>query len=264
MTDRLAYEVHPGTGRFALFLPGTLGTRSNWAVNVPMLAKVCRPVVAELWGHGRSPSPVDLASYEITNYVAAIDHIREELGADDWFVVGQSFGGALGAHLALARPDTVRALVLTNDVMLAGDAAAQLDMRAHLDAWGARYRGPDGAAALRDHPAGPSKSRHVAGLDPRIREAMIGEWAEIDRFALSEFYDRGLPYLGARDRVRYISCPVLVLNGTHEERFGPVAAYLAETIPDVEVVDLACHHVVNSEAWRTFNSFVSAFLRRHG
>ena len=263
MNDRLAYEVHPGSGRHALFLPGTLGTRSNWAPNVPALAKVCRPVVAELWGHGRTATPKDPASYEIANYVAAIDRIREELAADDWFVVGQSFGGALGAHLALARPDTVRALVLTNDVMLAGDHAAQLAMRAHLDEWGARYRGPDGVASLRDHPAGPSKSRHVVDLDPSIRSAMIAEWAEIDRFALSEFYERGLPQLGARDRVHDISCPVLVLNGTHEQRFGPVARYLAESIPDVEVVDVACHHVVNSEAWPTFNLFVSAFLRRH-
>ena len=63
--DRLSYTVHPGEGPYAILIPGTLGTRSNWAPNVAALAKVCRPVVTELWGHGRTPAPKDRGAYEL-------------------------------------------------------------------------------------------------------------------------------------------------------------------------------------------------------
>ena len=261
--DRLSYTVHPGEGPYAILIPGTLGTRSNWAPNVAALAKVCRPVVTELWGHGLTPAPKDRGAYELGAYVDAIDHIRRELGAEDWFVIGQSFGGALGAHLALAHPETVRGLVLTNDVMFAGDRNDQSALRAFLDSWGAKFRQPDGREALRNYPAGPVRAGHTKGLDANIRAAMIAEFDEIDPLALADFYELTLPYLGARDRLAEIAVPVLVVAGVHERRFGPISAHMALTIPNIEVVEVNAGHVVNSEAWRTFNVFVTAFLRRH-
>ena len=55
----------------------------------------------------------------------------------------------------------------------------------------------------------------------------------------------------------------LVVAGVHERRFGPISAHMALTIPNIEVVEVSAGHVVNSEAWRSFNVFVTAFLRRH-
>ena len=70
MTDQhLHAVVHDGDGPFALILHGALGSRSYWDDNLEALKTVCRPVVLELWGHGRSPSPEDPKRYEPEAYV---------------------------------------------------------------------------------------------------------------------------------------------------------------------------------------------------
>ena len=53
------YEVHPGEGPYALFVHGFLSSRAQWLPNLNQLSTVCRPVVVELFGHGRSTSPAE-------------------------------------------------------------------------------------------------------------------------------------------------------------------------------------------------------------
>ena len=59
----LHVDVHPGTGPFLLLVHGFLSGRSQWKLNLAALSEVVQPVVLELWGHGRSPSPEDVARY---------------------------------------------------------------------------------------------------------------------------------------------------------------------------------------------------------
>jgi hypothetical protein len=58
-TMQLYYDVHAGTGPYMLLVHGFLSSRSQWRLNLAALAGVVRPVVVELWGHGRSPAPTD-------------------------------------------------------------------------------------------------------------------------------------------------------------------------------------------------------------
>ncbi|PON15417.1 hypothetical protein C2W62_23895 [Candidatus Entotheonella serta] len=57
------YDIHDGTGPYLLMVHGFLSSRSQWKLNLDALCQVSRPVVVELWGHGRSPSPDDPHCY---------------------------------------------------------------------------------------------------------------------------------------------------------------------------------------------------------
>ena len=113
-TEKLHTVVHDGNGPPALIVHGALGSRSYWDDNVATLAEVCAPVVIELWGHGRSPSPADTNRYRPSGYVAEFERIRCELGASQIWVIGQSMGAALVLHYVLAYAERVIGAVLTN------------------------------------------------------------------------------------------------------------------------------------------------------
>src|SRR5690349_10998236 len=92
---RLHRDVHEGRGPFVLLVHGMLSGRSQWRPNLAAIATVARPVVVELWGHGRSPSPQDPDLYHPDGYVREFERIRVELGIERWLVCGQSLGGSL-------------------------------------------------------------------------------------------------------------------------------------------------------------------------
>src|SRR2546427_30665 len=48
----LYYDVHDGTGPYMLMVHGFLSSRAQWGPNLTALARVARPVVLELCGHG--------------------------------------------------------------------------------------------------------------------------------------------------------------------------------------------------------------------
>src|SRR5262249_31552496 len=121
-TMQLYYDVHAGTGPYVLLVHGFLSSRAQWRLNVAALAGVMRPVVVELWGHGRSPAPADPASYYPEAYITALDQIRVQLGVERWFLCGQSFGAALTLRYALTYPDRVMAQVFTNSSAALADA----------------------------------------------------------------------------------------------------------------------------------------------
>ncbi|MBI5505747.1 MAG: alpha/beta hydrolase, partial [Deltaproteobacteria bacterium] len=98
------WEVCEGRGPFVLLVHGVLSSRAQWSPNLPALQSVARPVIVELWGHGRSPSPSDAARYDPAAYVREFEKIRETLGAQRWLVCGQSLGGALTLRYALDHP----------------------------------------------------------------------------------------------------------------------------------------------------------------
>ena len=83
----LHYEVHPGDGPHLLLVHGMLSGRSHWLPNLRGLREFTTPVVVELFGHGRSPSPEQPERYhsdrmqEIKasyNYGGRADGFREK------------------------------------------------------------------------------------------------------------------------------------------------------------------------------------------
>ena len=77
----LYFDVHDGQGPHLLLVHGFLSSRAHWLLNLDALSTFCRPVVVELLGHARSPTPEDPAPYAPVAYVAEFEAIRETIGA---------------------------------------------------------------------------------------------------------------------------------------------------------------------------------------
>jgi pimeloyl-ACP methyl ester carboxylesterase len=158
--NSLHYEVHDGSGPYLLLVHGILSSRAHWLPNLAALSEVARPVIVELFGHGRSPSPEDPALYTPANYVREFDRIRTALGADPWFVCGQSLGAALTLRYALDRPEVFLGHVFTNsNSALAEDYWAER-VRPVMQAQADRLAA-DGRRALDEHPLNPARSKRL-------------------------------------------------------------------------------------------------------
>jgi 2-succinyl-6-hydroxy-2,4-cyclohexadiene-1-carboxylate synthase len=172
---RLHHAAHPGNGPFLLLVHGMLSGRSLWQPNLAALSAVSRPIVVELWGHGRSPSPDDPACYRPEAYVRAFEELRAELGAERWFVCGQSFGAALTLRYALDHPERVIAQVFTNSASALGDADWVARMRTALPALADEIERGRGAAIERM----PIHPRHAQRIPAEYREAVLADAARV-------------------------------------------------------------------------------------
>ena len=257
--EHLHTVVHDGDGPPALLVHGAIGSRSYWADNIDALSTVCRPVVVELWGHGRSPSPDDPARYEPAAYVEEFEHLRRSLGADRWFTIGQSMGAALTLHYGLAHPERVTAQVITNSSSAFSPAEGWLERHGKVVAPLVDALRAEGIGILRDHWVNPGRSKRISAS---TRALLAQEFDEHEAAGIANSMyttNAGLP-LG--DRVEQVSRPTLLTLGVDEERFLALVP-TARRIPGLEVVELAAAHAVNAHDPEGWNQAVVAYLGRY-
>ncbi|MFN0030422.1 MAG: alpha/beta fold hydrolase [Acidimicrobiales bacterium] len=255
---RLNRVIHEGQGPYALLVHGALGSRSYWAANVWALAEVCRPVVVELWGHGRSPSPTEASWYAPQAYIEQFELLRQELNVSAWVTIGQSMGAALTLRYGLTHPERVLAQVITNSSSAFSQPDAwrrtQLETATPL----AEKVERRGAQILVDSWVNPGRSKRVP---PEIRELLAAEFAEHTGLGIANSLrhtNSGLP-LG--ERLAEVSHPTLMTLGVDEETFLPLMER-ARLIPGLEVAEMAAAHAVNAQAPDAWNRAAVTFLRR--
>jgi pimeloyl-ACP methyl ester carboxylesterase len=255
---KLHHQVHDGSGPFLLLVHGVLSGRAQWQPNLPALSRVARPVVVELWGHGRSPSPEDPQCYEPDAYVDAFDALRAELGAGRWFVCGQSLGAALTLRYTLDRPERVIAHVFTNSISALGDPAwvsrTQAAAPGVADAIEA-----GGVAALERLPIHPA---HAKRLPPAVHRALLEDAARLDPAGVARTFRHTVPESSVRERVAANRVPTLLVYGARETRFAAHREFAEQVIPSIEVVAADAGHAVNLEAAARFDAVTCEFLVR--
>jgi pimeloyl-ACP methyl ester carboxylesterase len=231
----------------------------QWALNVDHLARAFRPVVLELFGHGRSPAPEDPTTYSPEHYCAEFEAIRATLGASDWLVCGQSLGAALTLRYCLDYPDRVIAQVFTNSNSALADEAWRQRVVPLMAAQAQRLR-QEGRSALRDHPLNPARGRR---LPQAAREALIADYDlhSPEGVALTGLHT--VPDSSVRGRAGQLSVPTLLVAGRRETGFAEAQRFAQATIPGLRVVDLDAGHAVNLEAAAEFNEAVSRFFGEH-
>lgn len=256
----LYYEVHGQDGPFLLLVHGMLSSRAQWLPNLEALSAFCRPVVVELLGHGRSPTPDDPDLYAPSHYVAEFERVRLDLGAERWFVCGQSLGAALSLRYALDQPERVIGQAFTNsNSALAEDGWADR-VRPAMEAQARRLEA-EGRRLLDEHPLNPGRSRR---LPSAARAALLADCAL--------HTPRGIGYTGlytvpdssVRRRIAGSTVPTLLVVGEREERFTAHRRFAERAMPRLEVVGLDAGHAVNLEAPEKFNAALTAFLGRCG
>ena len=249
--DRLNVELAGAAGRPPLLLlHGFLSCNLQWEPNRARLGERFRLVMAELWGHGKSPAPSDPADYRVERYVEELEHVRAKLGVSRWLVCGQSFGAGIMIRYALAHPRAVRGLVITNSRSALNDLAAREGSR-------------DAADFERIEPRSlPFHPRHAKRFPPELKARMEAAADGVSRTALGHAVATTGTGVACRARAKELAVPTLLVNGRFEKVFQPDRAYAAAAIPGIEVVDLDAGHSVNIEAAEGFDAAVADFASR--
>jgi pimeloyl-ACP methyl ester carboxylesterase len=233
-----------------LLLHGFMSSGLQWELNRDRLRRHFRLVVVELWGHGKSPAPEDPACYQVDRYLAELERIRADLGADQWLVCGQSFGAGIAIRYALANSERVAGLIVTNSRSALNDvspdpAGGDLDRWVELDARSLPY-----------HPC------HAKRFPSELKSRMEAAADAIPAQALWQATATTARELSCRDVVGKLSVPTLLVNGRYERSFQADRDFAEAAIPGIEIVDLEAGHSVNVEAARAFEQAVIEFGQR--
>jgi pimeloyl-ACP methyl ester carboxylesterase len=246
--------------------PGVTGWR-NYRGVLPAFAEHFRCLVLEFPGFGVSD---DFGGHPMVTAFGAVPAFAEALGLDQFSIVGNSMGGAVGINYAIANPEKVRKLVtmggIGTNLLTAGPA--------------------EGIRLLQDFTDNPSRESLIRWLesmvyDPKvITEELIDErWklatdpetlASARRMYGKEAFANMTKMMQASKgplpwaMMHRVQCPTLVTWG-RDDRVSPLDMALIpmRTIPNAEFhVFPNCGHWTMIEAKDAFTSVVLDFLRR--
>jgi L-proline amide hydrolase len=261
---------------------GGPGCTHDYVLAIAALAESGRPVIHyDQVGGGRSTHLPDRGAdfWTVDLFLAELDNLLDGLGVRDrYFLLGQSWGGMLGAEHALRRPAGLRALVISNspasmELWVAGTlrlrAALPAEIRDALD----RHEA-DGTVDAPEYVAATQAfyDRHVCrvvpnppevvttfdylGQDPTVYHTMNGP---------NEFFCIGtLRPWSVVEQVASIAVPTLVVSGAYDEATPESVQPFADNIPDVrwEIMENSSHMPFVEEPER-YLEVVGRFLSEH-
>ena len=258
-SSEIYFEVHPGNGPYLLLVHGLLSSRAQWMLNTEALAKVNRPVIIELLGHGRSPAPESPAAYRPQQYIEAFEKIRRHLGVERWLICGQSLGAGLTLRYALDHPERIIAHVFTNTTSGFREADYMDQAKKDTAAYAEKLleQGMEGIKKIPVHPANARK------LPADVRAAILADCSSVSVLGVANAIRYTRPELSLRHRIHKNKVPTLLVCGKLEKRFLPLRDFAAARMPLLEIADVDAGHAVNINAAGEFNERVTAFFARH-
>jgi L-proline amide hydrolase len=265
-----------------IVLHGGPGMAHDYVRNIAGLAdETGRTVVHyDQLGCGRSThlpdAPVDFWGPPL--FVDEFHTVRSELGIDDYHLLGQSWGGMLGAEIAVRRPPGLTSLSICNSpASMALWMAAAAELRAQLP--------EQTQAALDRHEAAGTVTdpeylaatqefyvRHVCRVTPTPQDFLDTE-AQMEAEPTvyhtmngpNEFHVLGtLRGWSIVDRLDRIAAPTLVIAGEFDEATPATWAPYVERIPDVRShVFGDASHCTHLEKPEEFRSVIADFLAQY-
>jgi L-proline amide hydrolase len=261
---------------------GGPGCTHDYLLALTDAAESGRPVIHyDQLGGGRSTHLPERGGdfWTVQLFLDELDNLLDSLGiADDYHLLGQSWGGMLGAEHAIRQPEGLRSIVLSNSpasmALWASEAKVlrgQLapDVEATLDRHEAdgTTDDPEYLAASQvyydEHvcrvvPNPPEVVRTFEFLteDPTVYHTMNGP---------NEFFCIGtLKNWSVVERVQNIVAPTLLLSGRFDEATPATVQPFFDAIPDVrwEIFEASSHMPFIEERER-YLSVVEDFLAQH-
>jgi L-proline amide hydrolase len=263
-------------------LHGGPGCTHDYLENLTDLAHAGRPVIHyDQLGSGRSTHLPDRGAefWTIELFLSELDNLLARLEiADDYHLLGQSWGGMLAAEHAVRRPKGLRSLVVSNSpASMALWSSEASVLRSRMD--------PRVAAVLDEHEADGTFSdpayvaatqvfydEHVCRVLPNPPE-LLRTMAYMEKDSTvynvmngpNEFHCVGtLRDWTIVDRVHAISVPTLLLSGRHDEATPRCVQPFLDAMPVAqwEIFDESSHMPFIEERER-YMQVVDAFLSMH-
>jgi pimeloyl-ACP methyl ester carboxylesterase len=268
---KLAFR-RDGSGQLLLCHPGGPGFSGATLGDLGGLAQDVELLVIDPRGTGASDPPPDDRAYRQEDYVADLEELRQELGAEQIDLLGHSHGGFVAMAYAAAHPKRVRRLVL---VATAPRFAREYDERVRA-LWEASDD-PAIAVALdarlkrmaRSHEEDDERMRlRMLELRLYFRRAEGVEWLggvfgqePPNLAALMLFNAETAPQYDNRAGLPLIEAPTLVISGELDLFDPPANAEILELVPDARsVVPSDAGHFVWFDDPDRFRAEVTRFL----
>jgi len=232
-----------------LLLHGFLSCRAQWDLNAERLGERFRLIIVELMGHGVSDAPDEPSWYGPDHVLSELERVRVDHDVDQWWVCGQSLGGAIATRYALAHPNRALGLVFTNSRAAFGIARP-----------GIRQIIPDTISSTRDVSVHPV---HATRLPEAIKARLV-EAADATPLHVVDLVSGHREAWRSVDQMTELTIPVMLVNGRWEKAFQKTLDEVRDSIGHVEIVDLEGGHAINIEQAAGFDAAVLDFTERHG
>jgi long-chain acyl-CoA synthetase len=223
------FPDHPQ--RTLVFLHGFGGQARQWQYQLRHFSSANRVIAPDLRGHGRSDRPRN--GYHMPQILADFEGVLDALGVNEKIILaGHSFGGAVAAEFAAARPNRVERLAL---IATAGEYQLNPLYRLLLRL--------------------PAKALQF--LAPLTRG-----WLGAPPTVLKEWYEHNLARWNGWSLFRGLDLPTLVLRGHLDLVFrSPYYDEVARALPNAEELDLgASGHMVMIERRDAVNRALASFI----
>ena len=235
-----------GSGPSVIVIHGFTGSATAMTPLVDRLEGY-RCIAVDLVGHGRSPSPPDLASYSLEATAESLAELAVAASDGPCHIVGYSIGGRAALALAHAHPEVCRSLSLISATAGLDDAGERAQRR-EADADLADRIGQHGLARFMDDwVALPMWHTLRARLDPDEWDASIRQRMKCNPVGLANSLRAAgtgsMTSLWAR--LVGIAVPTLVVCGELDAKFVTIGRKMVSLLPHSElaVLDGAGHAV---------------------
>ena len=256
---QINYEVGGDAGGPpVLLVAGLADPLDSWEGQVPSLVEAgFRTIRFDNRGIGGSDAPP--GPYTTEQLAADTIALADELGLDEFHLVGNSLGGMIAQQIAIGHPARVRSLVLSCTASRCGVRTAWL-----FDTW--RWTVQElgyeafARAVLPWSFSDDFIRRHPSIMQESVQAMLDGGQTEAGFFGQLE----AVRHHDASERLSVVQTPRLVIAGTEDIIFPAhdVEQLLAQ-LPDAELVKLHAGHVAQWEQPEAFNDALVEFLGRH-
>lgn len=268
----------PRTGRPLVVAHGGPGCTHDYLLSLTDLVRPGRPVIHyDQLGNGKSThlrdKPAEYWTVEL--FAAELENLLRKLDVVDYDLLGQSWGGMLGAEHAVRQPPGLRKLIIANSpASMSLWLAAAAELRAQLPPEVQETLTAHEKAGTTNHPEYRAATevfyrRHVCRTDPMPPEVRRSfDWMDEDPTVYhtmngpTEFHVVGtMRTWSIIDRLPAIAVPTLVVNGAHDEATDDTVRPFVDHIPEVRWIRFPdSSHLPHVEERAAFMTAVADFL----
>ena len=256
-TTLAVLEGGPADAPAVVLLHGYTADRVVWMRFAKHLVRDHRVVVPELAGHGASGF-ISGTGFSAPAQATRVATVLDRLGIDRAHVAGNSMGGFVAATLALAHPDRVTSLLLSDAVGVASPEPSEVEERLR------EGRNPFLLDDVADFPAFYAMTMARPPFVPGFVRAALAEDYVSRRDQLEEIFTDFFGVATLDDRLGEITAPTLVMWGEKDRLVHPSTAQVwADGIPGARTVRYPdAGHMPMLEMPRRAATDYRAFLER--
>jgi proline iminopeptidase len=232
-----------GTGPPLFCHPGGPGCSSGCFGDLPELAAQRTLLLLDPRGTGGSDRPADASAYELEDYAADVEAVREQLGLEQLDLLGHSHGGFVAMTWAGSHPERVGRLVLASTASRFTDTIREARRQRVGSHQGQPYF-EDALDALRAHQEGRyATDEELAALYRREAPLFAAPGVDVtvvvdalaragnNADALRHFNEHVAAGMDQRALLARIDAPTLVITGEADPFGGPSAPEIADALP---------------------------------